>query len=390
MAQHRVRYQVPPTSSLPASDLLAGLGARRDEIRGFLRRLPATRSTGVPAALSRTSSRRTTSSTLPIAALAGRPVLPARPVLPGRPSVTSVRSRRTAIAAVLAGAFGLAAAGSATPVTSPSGSAASGSAASGSEAPRSPARAAQTVVQAAPTPVAAVAAAAFSRSRPQATDIAFSPVTFSPVTGADLAAAALTTAGPAPAAALEPATTAPATPTPATPAPGTTAPATAIQQAPSNAVPSKTGADLTATDKTDKNAADKKATDMKATQTTAAAAAGGSSAGVQALVFARAAIGKPYRYGAAGPNAFDCSGLVMSAFKKAGVRLPRTSAAQSRVGTAVRGDQLQPGDLLFFYTPVSHVGIYLGGGKMVHASTSGQPVKISRIGGRPLHNARRI
>jgi peptidoglycan DL-endopeptidase CwlO len=127
-----------------------------------------------------------------------------------------------------------------------------------------------------------------------------------------------------------------------------------------------------------------------ATTTTPSAAAGGSSAGVKALVFARAAIGKPYRYGAAGPNAFDCSGLVMSAFKKAGVRLPRTSAAQSRAGTAVRRDQLQPGDLLFFYTPVSHVGIYLGKGKMVHASTSGQPVKISRIGGRPLHNARRI
>ena len=72
------------------------------------------------------------------------------------------------------------------------------------------------------------------------------------------------------------------------------------------------------------------------------------------------------------------------------MRLPRTSAAQSKVGTAVRRAQLQPGDLLFFYTPVSHVGIYLGDGKMVHASTSGQPVKISRIGGRPLHNARRI
>ena len=142
---------------------------------------------------------------------------------------------------------------------------------------------------------------------------------------------------------------------------------------------------MPAIDKTDKNA-----TDKKATQTTAAAAAGGSSAGVKALVFARAAIGKPYRYGAAGPNAFDCSGLVMSAFRKAGVRLPRTSAAQSKAGTAVRRAQLQPGDLLFFYTPVSHVGIYLGDGKMVHASTSGQPVKISRIGGRPLHNARRI
>jgi cell wall-associated NlpC family hydrolase len=108
------------------------------------------------------------------------------------------------------------------------------------------------------------------------------------------------------------------------------------------------------------------------------------------MAFARANIGKPYRYGAAGPNAFDCSGLVLSAFKKAGVSLPRTSSAQSRVGTPVRRDQLQPGDLVFFYSPVSHVGIYIGDGKIVHASTSGEPVKVSKMGARPFHNARRI
>jgi cell wall-associated NlpC family hydrolase len=117
---------------------------------------------------------------------------------------------------------------------------------------------------------------------------------------------------------------------------------------------------------------------------------GGSSIGLRAVAFAKANIGKPYRYGAAGPGAFDCSGLVMSAFRKAGVDLPRTSAAQSRVGTPVSRDQLKPGDLLFFYSPVSHVGIYIGGGMMVHASTSGEPVKISKLGNRPFHNARRL
>ena len=80
----------------------------------------------------------------------------------------------------------------------------------------------------------------------------------------------------------------------------------------------------------------------------------------------------------------------MAAFKKAGVSLPRTSAAQSKVGTPVRRDQLKPGDLVFFYSPVSHVGIYVGDGKIVHASTSGEPVKISDMGRRPFHNARRV
>jgi cell wall-associated NlpC family hydrolase len=213
----------------------------------------------------------------------------------------------------------------------------------------------------------AVAAAAFSQSRPRPADLAFFPVT-----GADLAADALITPIPPPA----------AVPDPARSAPGRAAHATAIGQVPRTEIRGTTDDDATATAQ--------KAPARKTRPPTAAAATGGSSAGVKAVAFAKAAIGKPYRYGAAGPNAFDCSGLVMSAFKKAGVRLPRTSAAQSRVGTPVRRDQLQPGDLLFFYTPVSHVGIYLGGGNMVHASTSGQPVKISRIGGRPLHNARRI
>ena len=81
---------------------------------------------------------------------------------------------------------------------------------------------------------------------------------------------------------------------------------------------------------------------------------------------------------------------MLSAFKKAGVKPAAHVAAQSKVGTPVRRHQLQPGDLVFFYCPVSHVGIYLGDGKIVHASTSGEPVKVSRHRGpsvpqRPPH-----
>ena len=91
-------------------------------------------------------------------------------------------------------------------------------------------------------------------------------------------------------------------------------------------------------------------------------------------------VGKPYRWGASGPNAFDCSGLVKWSFAQAGRSLPRTSRAQSSAGTPVSRKNLQPGDLVFFYKPISHVGIYIGNGKVVHASRKGQPVKVSDMG----------
>jgi peptidoglycan DL-endopeptidase CwlO len=109
-----------------------------------------------------------------------------------------------------------------------------------------------------------------------------------------------------------------------------------------------------------------------------------------ALETAMAQIGKPYRYGATGPSSFDCSGLTSFAFKNAGVSIPRTSRAQSTVGTAVSKSDLQPGDLVFFYKPVSHVAIYIGNGQVVHASTSGQPVKISNVDNMPFSGARRV
>lgn len=109
-----------------------------------------------------------------------------------------------------------------------------------------------------------------------------------------------------------------------------------------------------------------------------------------AMSTAMAQIGKPYRWGAAGPSAFDCSGLISYSFSEAGKDLPRTSRAQSQVGTPVSKSNLKPGDLVFFYSPVSHVGIYIGGGQIVHASTSGQPVKISDMDRMPFNSARRV
>jgi cell wall-associated NlpC family hydrolase len=109
-----------------------------------------------------------------------------------------------------------------------------------------------------------------------------------------------------------------------------------------------------------------------------------------AMTNALGKLGKPYRWGAMGPNAFDCSGLVKWSFGSAGRALPRTSRAMATVGTPVRRADLQPGDLVFFYKPVSHVGIYIGNGKIVHASTSGQPVKISNVNAKTFSGARRV
>ena len=105
-----------------------------------------------------------------------------------------------------------------------------------------------------------------------------------------------------------------------------------------------------------------------------------ASGSVQAAIDrALAQRGKPYVWAAGGPNSFDCSGLVQYAFQAAGVSLPHSSRMQSQMGTPVSRAEALPGDLVAFYSPVSHIGIYLGNGQMVHAPTSGDVVKISDI-----------
>ena len=104
-----------------------------------------------------------------------------------------------------------------------------------------------------------------------------------------------------------------------------------------------------------------------------------SEAAQIAVDTAMAQRGKPYVWAAAGPDSFDCSGLTQYAYKAAGVSLPHSSAQQATMGQAVSRGELQPGDLVFFYSPVSHVGIYIGNGQMVHAPTSGDVVKVASI-----------
>jgi peptidoglycan DL-endopeptidase CwlO len=89
-------------------------------------------------------------------------------------------------------------------------------------------------------------------------------------------------------------------------------------------------------------------------------------------------LGKPYQWGAAGPDTFDCSGLVMYVFAKMGVSLPHNAAAQYGYGTPVDYNDLQPGDLVFF-EGLGHVGIYIGGGQFIHAPHTGDVVKISSL-----------
>ncbi|RJO69096.1 protein p60 precursor [Nocardia panacis] len=112
--------------------------------------------------------------------------------------------------------------------------------------------------------------------------------------------------------------------------------------------------------------------------------------GTSALAAALTRIGDPYVWGATGPSQFDCSGLVQWAFKQVGMEVPRTSSQQAGFGTPVARDQMQPGDIVFFYSDISHVGIYAGNGLMVHASTFGVPVAVAPIGATPFHSARRF
>jgi cell wall-associated NlpC family hydrolase len=102
----------------------------------------------------------------------------------------------------------------------------------------------------------------------------------------------------------------------------------------------------------------------------------GSSAAHQAVEFALAQVGKPYVFGAAGPDSYDCSGLTMAAWASAGVSLPHSAADQYNYGTHVSESELEPGDLIFFYQPIGHVTIYIGDGMMVSAPTEGENVSV--------------
>jgi cell wall-associated NlpC family hydrolase len=133
--------------------------------------------------------------------------------------------------------------------------------------------------------------------------------------------------------------------------------------------------------------------DQKSSLAAAKALSGVSGRGGKALQYALKQIGDRYVFGAAGMTTWDCSGLTMRAFQTAGVSLPHSSRAQYSYGKSVKRSELRAGDLVFFGRPISHVGIYLGGGKMVHAPRSGSRVKVAsaaNLGRKPYVGARRL
>jgi cell wall-associated NlpC family hydrolase len=115
------------------------------------------------------------------------------------------------------------------------------------------------------------------------------------------------------------------------------------------------------------------------------AAVSGSAA--TAVDFAMDQLGDAYVYGAAGPDSWDCSGLTMAAWGAAGVSLPHSSTAQYSSGAQVSTSELEPGDLVFYYQPISHVAMYIGNGQIVHASNPSDPVNVSPVFSMPVTGA---
>ncbi|MFF3379858.1 NlpC/P60 family protein [Streptomyces sp. NPDC002680] len=135
-----------------------------------------------------------------------------------------------------------------------------------------------------------------------------------------------------------------------------------------------------------------------ATDTTDAAGASGASGAAEApnsraaaaVSYAYQKLGSPYVWGATGPDAFDCSGLMQAAYRSAGISLPRTTYAQINAGQRVSRSELLPGDLVFFYSGISHVGMYVGRGQMIHAPNPSAPVRVAPLDEMPFAGATRV
>ena len=107
----------------------------------------------------------------------------------------------------------------------------------------------------------------------------------------------------------------------------------------------------------------------------------------QVVDYALAQVGSAYVWGAEGPSSFDCSGLTLMAWAQAGVSLPHSSSGQMSSGTPVSQSELQPGDLVFYYSPVSHVGIYIGNGQIVDAANPSTGVRVAPVNSMPYSGA---
>ncbi|MEU9171839.1 NlpC/P60 family protein [Streptomyces sp. NPDC048420] len=122
----------------------------------------------------------------------------------------------------------------------------------------------------------------------------------------------------------------------------------------------------------------------------AATAEAPNSRAAAAVSYAHSKLGSPYVWGATGPDAFDCSGLIQAAYRSAGISLPRTTYAQIGAGQRVSRSELLPGDLVFFYSGISHVGLYIGNGRMIHAPNPSAPVRVAPIDEMPFAGATRV
>ena len=109
-----------------------------------------------------------------------------------------------------------------------------------------------------------------------------------------------------------------------------------------------------------------------------------SGVAARAVAFAKAQVGKPYQFGASGPGAYDCSGLTMAAWAQAGVSLPHSAAMQYDVTRHISSSELQPGDLIFRYSPISHVAMYVGNGLQIAATHTGSTVKLQSAFSGPI------
>ncbi|MGW7405155.1 NlpC/P60 family protein [Streptomyces sp. NPDC054833] len=136
--------------------------------------------------------------------------------------------------------------------------------------------------------------------------------------------------------------------------------------------------------------ASRSASDTRDALTVPGSAAAPNSRAAAAVAYAYQKLGSPYVWGATGPNAFDCSGLAQAAYRSAGISLPRTTYAQINAGRRVSRSALQPGDLVFFYSGISHVGIYVGNGQMIHAPNPSAPVRLAPIDEMPFAGATRV
>jgi len=115
----------------------------------------------------------------------------------------------------------------------------------------------------------------------------------------------------------------------------------------------------------------------------------GSSKGAKALAYAKAQLGEPYARSGAGPSSWDCSGLTMMAWGSVGVSLPHSSRQQFSRGHSVAKSELRSGDLVFFYSDISHVGLYAGNGQVIHAPRPGKSVEYIKMYYMPYAGARR-